>query len=116
MLWLYLTAMVILIGGSINAVLQEFTDPDAAEAGAKQAAAKEIIANPDADVKSAADKKAEILPSVVQKEKDDSVAEPKPAVVSSEPAQSSGTKKSPLKLAVGLVVGLVENIFSSKKK
>ncbi|MDQ3043105.1 MAG: YihY/virulence factor BrkB family protein [Acidobacteriota bacterium] len=124
MLWLYLTALVILIGGSINAVLQEFTDPKAAEAGAVKAVAKEMIANPEtAETKSVADKKAEILPSVAQKEKDnsaveeDSAAEAKPAVISSETTQKTGTtKKSPLKLAVGLVVGLVENIFSSNKK
>ena len=124
MLWLYLTALVILIGGSINAVLQEFTDPETAEAGAKKAAAKEMVANPDAaETKSVADKKAEILPSVAQKEKDDSAVEEdsagkvKPAVISSETTQKTGTtKKSPLKLAVGLVVGLVENIFSSNKK
>jgi len=124
MLWLYLTALVILIGGSINAVLQEFTDPETAEAGAIKAHAKEKVANPDAaETKSVADKKAEILPSVAQKEKDhsaveeDSAAKVKPAVISSETTQKTGTtKKSPLKLAVGLVVGLVENIFSSNKK
>jgi len=124
MLWLYLTALVILIGGSINAVLQEFTDPEAAEAGAVKAVAKEMVANPEtAETKSVADKKAEILPSVAQKEKDDSAVEEdsaavaKPAVISSETTQKTGTaKKSPLKLAVGLVVGLIENIFSSKKK
>ncbi len=123
MLWLYLTALVILIGGSMNAVLQEFTDPQAAEAGAIKAHAKEKVANPEAaETKSVADKKAEILPSVAQKEKvdpaaeEDSVAEAKPAVVNSETAQTTGAKKSPLKLAVGLVVGLVENIFSSNKK
>jgi membrane protein len=49
MLWLYLTALVILIGGSINAVVQEFTDPETAEAGEKKAAAKEIVENPHAD-------------------------------------------------------------------
>ncbi len=43
MLWLYLTALVILIGGGINAVLQEFTDPETAEAGATKAAAKAVI-------------------------------------------------------------------------
>ncbi len=47
MLWLYLTALVILIGGTINAVLEEFTDPKTAEAGAKKAAAKEIVDNPE---------------------------------------------------------------------
>ena len=37
MLWLYLTALVILIGGIINATLQEITDPEtAAEAEAKR--------------------------------------------------------------------------------
>ncbi len=123
MLWLYLTALVILFGGSMNAVLQEFTDPEAAEAGAIKAHAKEKIANPEAaETKSVADKKAEILPSVAQKDKDDSADEEssaagaKPAVVRSELAQTNGAKKSPLKLAIGLVVGLVENIFSSNKK
>jgi membrane protein len=122
MLWLYLTALVILIGGSMNAVLQEFTDPEAAEAGAIKAHAKEKVANPDAaEAKSVADKKAEILPSVVRKEKDDTTVEEdtaaaKPAVIINETTQTIGTKKSPLKLAVGLVVGLVENIFSSNKK
>ena len=123
MLWLYLTALVILFGGSMNAALQEFTDPEAAEAGAIKAHAKEKVANPEAaETKSVEDKKAEILPSLVQKEKDDSVTEAdvpeaKPAVVNRvAAAQTTGAKKSPLKLAVGLVVGLVENIFSSKNK
>jgi membrane protein len=47
MLWLLLTALVILIGGSMNAVLQEFTDPDSAEAAVKKAAAKEVVENPE---------------------------------------------------------------------
>lgn len=34
MLWLYLTALVILTGGIINAILQEMTDPEAAAEGA----------------------------------------------------------------------------------
>ncbi|MDQ2747442.1 MAG: YihY/virulence factor BrkB family protein, partial [Acidobacteriota bacterium] len=53
MLWLYLTALVILIGGSINAVLQEHTDPKTAEAGANKAAAKEIVDNPDIPIEQA---------------------------------------------------------------
>jgi len=117
MLWLYLTALVILVGGSINAVLQEFTDPEAAEAGAKKAAAKEMVANPDAaETKSVADKKAEILPSVHQKEIEDSAAESEPVENIQKPEKETDGKKSPLKLAAGLVVGLVENIFSKKKR
>ncbi|MCY7345978.1 MAG: YihY family inner membrane protein [Pyrinomonadaceae bacterium] len=126
MLWLYLTALVILVGGSINAVLQEFTDPDTAEAGVKKAVAKEVIADPEAaEIKSVADKQAEILPSVATKTDADSSAETeaatevkkeKTAEVKDEPARKSDVKKSPVKLAVGLVVGLVENIFSSRKK
>lgn len=132
MLWLYLTALVILIGGSINAVLQEFTDPVTAEAGATQAAAKEIAANPNASpAKIIADKKAEVLASVSQtpadkkaesensdspENKSDSVAGTKVGDKSSEPAKSVPVKKSPVKLALGLVVGLVENIFSGSKK
>jgi membrane protein len=117
MLWLYLTALVILVGGSVNAVLQEFTDPDTAEAGAKKAAAKELVADPEAaEIKSVADKQAEILPSVPPKTDADSSADTEATVeVKKEPAQKSDVKKSPLKLAIGLVVGLVENIFSKKK-
>jgi len=117
MLWLYLTALVILVGGSVNAVLQEFTDPDTAEAGAKKAAAKEIIADPEAtELKPTADKQAEILPSVPPKTDADSSAETEAVTeIKREPAHKSDVKKSPLKLAVGLVVGLIENIFSKKK-
>lgn len=125
MLWLYLTALVILVGGSINAVLQEFTDPDTAEAGAKKAAAKEMVADPEtAQAKSVADKHAEILPSVEPKpglagapeETDAPAIESDAPPVETESAPSPAAKKSPLKLAVGLVVGAVENIFSSKNK
>lgn len=61
MLWLYLTALVILVGGSINAVLQEFTDPETARAGANKAAAKEIVDNPDKAVESASADADELL-------------------------------------------------------
>ena len=40
MLWLFLTALVILIGGIINAVLQEMTDPETAAAAQEKRAAK----------------------------------------------------------------------------
>ncbi len=50
MLWLYLTALVILIGGTMNAVLQEFTDPETAAAGQRKAAAKELVEHPDAEL------------------------------------------------------------------
>jgi len=117
MLWLYLTAFVILIGGSINAVLQEFSDPETAEAAAIQALAKEKIADPETtETKSVADKKAEILPSVAEKTKDDLSTEAKTIDAKIEPSHKSATKKSPLKLVLGLAVGLFENIFSSRKK
>jgi membrane protein len=48
MLWLYLTALVILIGGTINAVMQEFTDPETAKAAKRKADAQEIVENPEA--------------------------------------------------------------------
>lgn len=40
MLWLYLTALVILIGGIINATLQEMTDPETAARSEKQSEIK----------------------------------------------------------------------------
>ena len=117
MLWLYLTALVILIGGAVNAVLQEFTDPESAEAAANKAAAKEIVENPDApQTKTAADKKAEILPTANQKETlPDSEAETDTSKDKIESTQEIRTKKSPLKLVAGLFVGAIENLFSKKK-
>jgi membrane protein len=127
MLWLYLTALAILIGGAMNAVLQEFTDPEAAEAGAKKSAAHEVVNNPDGrsnePSKNLDAKKAEVLSMLNQNKvgaeisgektrKTGAVAET--AAVSSVDDKSS--KKSAFKLAAGLVVGLVENLFSSKKK
>lgn len=75
MFWLYLTALVILIGGSINAVLQEFTDPKTAEAGVNKAIAKEIVENPDqlpADPNQKSDKvkaSTEMLPATPSEQK-----------------------------------------------
>jgi membrane protein len=40
MLWLFLTALVIVLGGIINAVLQEMTDPETAAQAKEQSAAK----------------------------------------------------------------------------
>jgi len=120
MLWLYLTAFVILVGGGINAVLQEFTDPETAEAGATKAAAKAVIENPDAasPEQITADKKAEILSSVShdtgdEKNRTENVVARK---TETDSRQKTASKKSPLKLAAGLVVGLLENLFSAKKK
>lgn len=132
MLWLYLTALVILIGGSINAVLQEFTDPETAEAGAKKAAAQETVDNPEAgQTESVADKKAEIASpaspdardEIVQTEKA-TAPEAKSEVIAE--ADSSGKPdgqeekpaggKSALKLGAGLVIGFLQNFFSRKKR
>lgn len=112
MLWLYLTALVILIGGAINAVLQEFTDPRAAEAGAIKAAAKEIVEHPEqsesARTKAADDKKAETLATLnktdgeIQTEKDKS-----PKISDDKQPQ---VEKSKLKLVAGLLIGFVSNL------
>lgn len=116
MLWLYLTALVILIGGTVNAILQEFTDPQTAEAGAKKAAAKEVIANPDApQTATAAEKKAEILPAGAPTAKADANVETNATEIKSIAPPKTNVKKSPLKLAAGLVIGFFENMFSKKK-
>lgn len=51
MLWLYLTALVILIGGTINATLQEFSDPESAKAAERKAEAKEVVEDPESKTK-----------------------------------------------------------------
>lgn len=133
MLWLYLTALVILIGGSINAVLQEFTDPETAAAGEMKAAAKEIIANP--DDKSLVKEKTDLLKkadssssaSAMDDEKSDSDKVSKsqenltkgspPEMPEFDPAASEKIgKKSGLNLAVGTVFGFLMGLFYFKKK
>jgi uncharacterized BrkB/YihY/UPF0761 family membrane protein len=66
MLWLYLTALVILVGGSINAVLQEFTDPKTAEAAERKAEGKEQAEDPEG-TKKKKKKAAKHLPEKVPK-------------------------------------------------
>ena len=132
MLWLLLTALVILIGGSMNAVLQEFTDPQTAEAGAKKAAAKEVIENPEKKSLESMmqGRKTDSLAALTKNKSTDDEKSKKENRVIETVNKSSGkneisvdgknveatAKKSPLKLAAGLVVGLIENIFSSKRK
>jgi len=112
MLWLYLTALVIIIGGTINAVLQEFTDPETAEAAANKAAAKVIIENPHkgsiSEVTEATDKKAETL-AILNKNTVQKTDKPKSnATVIIE--NESPVKKSKFKLIAGIVIGFVSNL------
>lgn len=132
MLWLLLTALVILIGGSMNAVLQEFTDPQTAEAGAKKAAAKAVIENPEKKSLESTMQggKTDSLAALTKNKSTDDEKSKKENRVIETVNKSSGkneisvdgknveatAKKSPLKLAAGLVVGLIENIFSSKRR
>lgn len=114
MLWLYLTALMILIGGAVNAVLQEFTDPETAEAGANKAAAKELSVNPEAgDIgEITADKKAEVLAAVGRdgdaeaKEK----APPRPTAAPAKFDAAPPVEKSKLKLFAGILIGFVSNL------
>ncbi len=128
MLWLYLTALVILIGGSMNAVLQEFTDPKTAAAGEKKAAAKEIAAHPDDKTlvkkhidalkkSSSPDKNNENVAEIVKPEEN-------PRKAASIPSNTTkydtvevekNDKKSNLNLAVGAVFGILLSLFNKKK-
>jgi membrane protein len=131
MLWLYLTALVILIGGSMNAVLQEFTDPETAAAGEKKAHAKEIVQNPNSkslvkekldalkEIDSpASDKKDGAAAKVAKTE--NRLSEPddkKPEVVEYDDAEVEKIgKKSIVNLTVGTVFGFLMGLFFSKKK
>jgi membrane protein len=116
MLWLLLTALVILVGGTINAVMQEFSDPETAEAAVKKAEAQETVENPDDRAKpdEGSDKKAEVATTLNQKSEGENIekenqtvksAAVKPAIVEHSPE-----KKSKLKLFAGLLIGFVEYI------
>jgi membrane protein len=122
MLWLYLTAFVILTGGSLNAVLQEFTDPEAAEAGANKAIAKEIADNPQSGdlmhhISKASEKKAESLAALNKVSGKDTgqpvTKEPKAIsaeIVNDDEDDKPEVHKSKLKLITGLIIGFVSNL------
>ena len=130
MLWLYLTALVILIGGSMNAVLQEITDPDTAAAGEKKAAAKEVVANPEGELSAesklvllnAADsselKTKKTIGEVVQsKNLLTETPDNKPATEDFDRSEAERIGKKPaLNLAVGTVFGFLMGLFFFKKK
>lgn len=135
-LWLYLTALVILIGGSINAVLQEFTDPATAAAAEKKAAAKEIVEDPNSE--SLVKEKLDLLAKTHSTESDKKIVESKTNETSSADSKDKSTvpeninppvstdydaaeaakigKKSGLNLAVGTVFGFLMGLFYFKKK
>lgn len=139
MLWLYLTALVILVGGSINAVLQEFSDPETAEAGANKAAAKEIVENPDKPIEEASKNTAALLGNVPNAEKQSgtevsethstekssNVAEQPPdsrekstpaALVGGTPKTNDLARQPALSLLVGSVFGVFFGLIFSKRK
>lgn len=118
MLWLYLTALVILIGGAINAVLQEFTDPRAAKAGANKAAAKIIVEHPElnkeARAKAVADKKAKTLATLNKKNVGNDIQtntnKSKKISDDSDDGADPKVEKSKLKLIAGLLIGFVSSL------
>jgi membrane protein len=130
MLWLYLTALVILIGGSINAVLQEFTDTETAAAAEKKAAAKEIVANPNSEslIKEKMESLIKTDSSVSNNENvADKIAETENRLPETNSNNSKIAeydvaevekigKKSAVNLAVGTVFGFLMGLFYFKKK
>jgi len=134
MLWLYLTALVILIGGSINAVLQEFTDPATAAAGEMKTAAKEIVENPNSEslIKEKLETLVKADSTVLIDEKTDDKTEDKPAESENLPTKTNRVepqvteydaaevekigKKPVVNLAVGTVFGFLMGLFYFKKK
>ncbi len=138
MLWLYLTALVILVGGSINAVLQEFTDPETAQAGANKAAAKEIIDHPEKPVANVSAAANELLEgerkpaitlknssppeSLAQIKSDSAFEKPTTLAPASRVSENSGdkaetsSKNSVLSLLVGSVFGVLFGVLFAKKE
>ena len=120
MLWLYLTALVILIGGTINAVLQEFTDPEAAKAGEIKAVAKKVVENPDAKLSARAkaklDEKTGFSPEpetdVATIGNDTKIKKPEIISETVAPEEKPINKTSAFKLVAGIVIGY----FSKNKK
>lgn len=114
MLWLYLTALVVLVGGAVNAVLQEFSDPATAQAGAHKAAAWEMIAHPDRDAeahaKAAAEKKSQMMAALHHDDEDEPDDDEENA--SGEPIRKRKPpiEKSKLKLFAGLLIGFVSSL------
>ncbi len=112
--------------------MQEFTDPDTAEAGAKKAAAKEVVENPEEKSLESVmqgktkDSLAALTKNQTTDDKNSMTENPTLETVNkrsgndvispNEKNAEATSKKSPLKLAAGLFVGLIENIFSSKRK
>ncbi len=136
MLWLYLTALVILIGGSMNAVLQEYTDPDTAKAGEKKKVAHEVIKDPENQTLTSAkenfenNKRIPTLSSGTDNEISDA---PKPKeyftmenqvfeseidspVPFTEEERSKISAKSSTNLIVGGIFGLLTGLFIKRKK
>ncbi|MBA3334206.1 MAG: YihY/virulence factor BrkB family protein [Acidobacteria bacterium] len=135
MLWLYLTALVILLGGSINAVLQEYTDPETAEAGEKKKAAQEVVKDPEnntlASAKDNFDKNKRIPTlapppenNIVEQEEKQYLtmegqvfeSEIDSSTTISEADRKKISAKSSTNLIVGTVFGFLAGIFFKKKK
>lgn len=119
MLWLYLTALVILIGGALNAVLQEFTDPETASAGRKKAEAKEIVENPESkpdSEKNISEKDTGIPDKTIREEKANADVKRKNSEINTAENASADEKKPPAKISkFKLIAGLIIGFFSSLK-
>lgn len=134
MLWLFLTALVILIGGVINAVLQEMTDPETAAAAQEKSAAKLEHAKADMPaykVEEMIHQKAEESDKPIGNKKEASAIPSLPKVsTENQPVVTESrtfsdikaeqeNKKTPNKTIIGLtaagVFGFLMGVFFNKK-
>lgn len=134
MLWLFLTALVILIGGIINATLQEMTDPETAAAAQEKSVAKLEHAKADMPahkVEEMIQQKAEESGELIGNKKESTAIQSSPKVSTeiqpvvvesrtfSDIKAEQENKKTPNKTIIGLtaagVFGFLMGVFFNKK-
>lgn len=134
MLWLFLTALVILIGGIINATLQEMTDPEAAKESKEKSVVKLEQAKadmPSHEVEEMIHQKAEESGELIGNKKEVSAIPSLPKVSTeiqpvvaesrtfSDIKAEQENKKTPNKTIIGLtaagVFGFLMGVFFNKK-
>lgn len=112
MLWLYITALAIIVGGAINAILNEFSEGKYTKADRPNASENEKIREEGEGVSSDSNNEKHDKEESISKEKNGE----KNSIDTVDSAQSHDEEKSYGKMIAGGFLGVLISYFSKKKK
>jgi hypothetical protein len=115
-LWLYLTALVILVGGAMNAILEEFSQGLYDKKARDAAGANEMLTGSHEERAAEKETAAAAVPHPASDGQTDLKEKPAPVAAASAAAVEAPPEKTTFKVIAGGIIASILGIISFKNK